>query len=86
MRKKYGFDAAHVVACGDSGNDKDMLAGDNLAIVVGNAHDDLKRWAEGIFQEQVERNGTHPRMFLAKDERAFGILEGLNAFGFINLY
>eukprot|EP00884_Botryococcus_braunii_P011517 jgi/Botrbrau1/20366/Bobra.0006s0031.1 len=82
VRKKYGFEASHVIACGDSGNDKDMLAGDNLAIVVGNAHDELKEWAEGIYEDQVKRNGTRPRMYLADKTRAYGILEGLEVFGF----
>ena len=46
VRKKLGFELERTVACGDSGNDELMLSGRNLAIVVGNAQEDLVRWAE----------------------------------------
>lgn len=37
VRQSRGVPEQRTVACGDSGNDKDMLSGKNLAIVVGNA-------------------------------------------------
>lgn len=43
-----GFPHEQTVACGDSGNDKDMLAGHNLAVVVGNAQPDMKEWIEEV--------------------------------------
>ena len=37
-----------------SGNDTLMLSGRNLAIVVGNAQEDLVRWAEKAILEEEE--------------------------------
>ncbi len=37
VRKQLGFPHSATLACGDSGNDIDMLGGKNLAVVVGNA-------------------------------------------------
>ncbi len=57
--KELGFELERTVACGDSGNDELMLSGRNLAIVVGNAQEDLVRWAERALleeKEEVERN------------------------------
>ncbi|KAK9863663.1 hypothetical protein WJX84_001547 [Apatococcus fuscideae] len=36
--EKLGFSPGNTVACGDSGNDKDMLAAANLAVVAHHAH------------------------------------------------
>lgn len=48
VRQQMGFLHQHTIACGDSGNDKDMLAGANLAIVVGNAQPDMKAWIHEV--------------------------------------
>ena len=37
VRKQLGFPHSATLACGDSGNDIDMLGGQSLAVVVGNA-------------------------------------------------
>ena len=37
VRKQLGFPHSATLACGDSGNDIDMLGGKSLAVVVGNA-------------------------------------------------
>ena len=48
VRQQMGFLHECTVACGDSGNDKDMLGGQNLAVVVGNAQPDLKAWIDEV--------------------------------------
>lgn len=83
MRRSWGFELANTVACGDSGNDIDMLGGRNLAIVVGNAQPDLVRWLDALAPNQLlTADGQATRLYRAKQQRAQGILEGLQAFGF----
>lgn len=72
-REALGFESNQTVACGDSGNDKDMLEGKHHAIVVGNAQPDLMAWARGA-QENAP--------LVTKGHRAHGILEGLKELGF----
>ena len=85
VRKKLGFEVERTVACGDSGNDTLMLSGRNLAIVVGNAQEDLVRWAEkAILEEEEEIQGeegrsTKNRVVMAKAFEARGIIEGIRA-------
>jgi len=63
----------NVYACGDSGNDIDMLAVSN-AIVVGNAKQELLDWT-----------ATHARTaYEAKAKYANGIIEGLEHYGVIS--
>ncbi len=59
-----------------------MLGGENKAIVVGTAHEDLRVWADKELARLVEKNGTRPRLYIATKTRAWGILEGLEHFGF----
>jgi sucrose-6F-phosphate phosphohydrolase len=72
-----GFEPHQTVACGDSGNDLDMLQSDGKkgqqhhAIVVGNAQEDLMEWAR-------ETQGP----LIVQGHRAHGILEGLEKLGF----
>ena len=79
VRLKHGFQHSQTVACGDSGNDKDMLGGQNLAIVVGNAQPDLVAWVQSL--KQVSK-GQKQRLLTTKSHMALGILEGLQQFGF----
>ena len=88
VRKKLGFEVERTVACGDSGNDTLMLSGRNLAIVVGNAQEDLVRWAEkAILEEEEEEEeiqgeegrSTKNRVVMAKAFEARGIIEGIRA-------
>ncbi|PNH08188.1 putative sucrose-phosphatase 1 [Tetrabaena socialis] len=82
VRRHFGFSVASTVACGDSGNDILMLSGENLAIVVGNAQPDLRRWAaQRQGEEPALPNGKH-RLLMASRKEALGILEGLEHFGF----
>ena len=48
VRQQWNFQHEQTVACGDSGNDIDMLGGKNCAIVVGNAQPDLKAWTDQV--------------------------------------
>jgi sucrose-6F-phosphate phosphohydrolase len=70
-----GFAPHQTIACGDSGNDLDMLqsGGKNThhAVVVGNAQEDLMNWAR-------ETKGP----LIVEGHRAHGILEGLEKLGF----
>eukprot|EP00803_Ostreobium_quekettii_P004176 evm.model.scf_87.1 EVM.evm.TU.scf_87.1 scf_87:8029-14871(-) len=77
IRKQQGFPLTSTVACGDSGNDILMLSGPNLAIVVGNAQQDLKEW---VAQQKNGRDGS--RLWMSTKPEALGILEGLEHFGF----
>lgn len=78
VRQKYGFAHNRTVACGDSGNDKDMLSGQNLAIVVGNAQPDLMKW---INDTQLKPSDKNARLLVTDAHMAEGILEGLATFG-----
>ena len=50
-----GWDRNRVVACGDSGNDREMLDAAPHAVVVANAQPELKNWsAAHVF------HATHP--------------------------
>ena len=77
VREQLGFGLLETVACGDSGNDILMLAGDTRCIVVGNAQSDLLHWAN-------ERLGTSrdlkERFFLATEHEALCILQGIRSF------
>lgn len=82
VRKQLGFQHEQTIACGDSGNDKDMLAGPNRAIVVGNAQPDMKAWIHEVEEKEDPQHRHKQRMIVADGHQAFGILEGLEYFGF----
>jgi len=89
VRKKLGFEVERTVACGDSGNDELMLSGKNLAIVVGNAQEDLVRWAEKALLEgeEVEKGGKgslKKRVVVTKAFEARGIIEGIRTHFFLD--
>lgn len=66
LAKKWMIDQVDVYACGDSGNDIDMLAVSN-AIIVGNAKKELLDWAS-------KQQGD---IYKASSSYANGIVEGL---------
>jgi sucrose-6F-phosphate phosphohydrolase len=66
LANKWGVDESNIYACGDSGNDIDMLAISN-AIIVCNAKDELSRWAMNQSDHIYKAEGTY----------ANGIMEGL---------
>lgn len=80
-RRTLGFAPDQTVACGDSGNDIDMLEGRHRSIVVGNAHPVLLEWAEAR-QRGLAAGTPGGQLLVAGGHRAHGILEGLQAFGF----
>lgn len=82
VARRCGFPLEHTVACGDSGNDILMLAGDSRAIVVGNAQGDLRRWVADNPQDVQEGPDGLSRLRVTQAAEAEGILEGLEYFGF----
>ena len=76
VRRTLGFAPEHTVAAGDRGNDIDMLEGEHLSVVVGNAHPVLMDWAA------TRRQGGAGQLLVAQGHRAHGILEGLQKWGF----
>jgi sucrose-6F-phosphate phosphohydrolase len=71
VRQTLGFPPEQTVACGDSGNDIALFGEDTLGIVVGNARSELLEW---------HHRQPNPRRYLAKQDCAAGILEGLEHF------
>ena len=68
VARTFGLTAADCVACGDSGNDRDMLEAAGRAIVVGNAMTEL--------DDLPARVG----LYRARAHHADGVLEGLSTF------
>ncbi|MBN2491644.1 MAG: HAD-IIB family hydrolase [Planctomycetes bacterium] len=68
---KWGLPLDRVLVVGQSGNDRDMLTGNTLAVVVGNHSAEL----EGL--------RGHPLVHFAERPHAWGILEGLEHYGFL---
>lgn len=68
LRKKFGIGAANVYACGDSGNDVDMLSAAANSIVVSNHLPELKTSTLAQLKNIYWARGAH----------ANGILEGIN--------
>ncbi|NCU37814.1 sucrose-phosphate phosphatase [Candidatus Saccharibacteria bacterium] len=66
---KWDIDSKSIFACGDSGNDIDMLKV-SKSIVVGNAKQELLDWAR-------HSSSTELPIYIAKHSFAAGILEGL---------
>lgn len=62
---KWGIPLDHFLVAGDSGNDRDMLEGDMLGIVVAN------------HSAEIEHLRGRPRIYFANQSYAAGILEGL---------
>ncbi|MBD2438875.1 sucrose-phosphate phosphatase [Nostoc sp. FACHB-110] len=75
LRQKWKFAAEQTVVCGDSGNDIALFAvGNERGIIVGNARPELLKW-------HTEYPADY--RYLAQDDCAGGILEGLKYFGFL---
>lgn len=77
-----GFETHQTAAFGDSGNDRDMLEGDHHAVVVGNAQEDLMKWARGAAAGAAAGGGEGKGPLIVEGHRAHGILEGLQRLGF----
>ena len=57
VMERLKFAPGNTIACGDSGNDRDMLAAANLGIVVGNAQPDLRQWLTGLAHADLHYQG-----------------------------
>ena len=65
IARELGFDAGRVIVAGNSGNDAKLFQHDFYGIIVANAHDELKQFAED------------PKIYLSPHSRADGVLDGL---------
>jgi len=72
MAYKWGFPLESILIAGDSGNDKEMLSGNTLGVVVGN------------YSPELEKLRKYPRVYFAEAHHAAGILEGLDYYQFLN--
>ena len=68
VAREFGLDLADCIACGDSGNDLDMLTRCGRAIVPSNAFDEIASL-------------TRPGLYRSKAPHALGVLEGLEQLG-----
>ncbi|MDH3227677.1 MAG: HAD-IIB family hydrolase [Thermoleophilia bacterium] len=68
---RWGVPIEHCLVAGDSGNDEEMLSGKTLGVVVGN-HD-----------PELDRLRGQPHVFFAPGDYAWGILEGIEHYGFL---
>lgn len=71
LSAKWGIPLDRVVVAGDSGNDEEMLRGDTLGIVVGN------------YSPELERLRGRERIHFASASHAWGIIEGLRHYRFL---
>ncbi len=71
LKYKYEFSSSKVMVAGDSGNDEDMIKGNNNGLVVGN------------HSEELETLRGKPRVFFSPKTYAAGIIHGLVHYGFI---
>nr|WP_245995140.1 HAD-IIB family hydrolase [Inmirania thermothiophila] len=68
---KWGLTPERILVAGDSGNDEEMLRGDMLGVVVGN------------YSPELERLRGRSRVYFAEGRCAWGILEGLRHYRFL---
>lgn len=75
LQQHWHIEAAHTVACGDSGNDIALLSiPETYGIIVGNARDELLYW---------HHHNSSSQRYQAHAHYAAGILEGLTHWGFL---
>ncbi|MBN1441094.1 MAG: glycosyltransferase, partial [Planctomycetes bacterium] len=68
---RWGLEPDHILVCGDSGNDVEMLSGETLGVVVGN------------YSKELERLRGRERIYFAGAPYARGILEGMEYYDFL---
>jgi len=68
---KWDIPFDHLLVAGDAGNDEDMLAGNTLGVVVAN------------HTKEIEHLRGRPRIHFANAAHAWGILEGIERYGFL---
>ncbi|MEB3180379.1 MAG: HAD-IIB family hydrolase [Nostocaceae cyanobacterium] len=67
---KWGLPVKRFLVAGASGNDESMLAGNTLAVVVGN------------YSQEIANLQGDPQIYFAHGQYAWGILEALNYYNF----
>jgi sucrose-phosphate synthase len=70
---RWNIPFENILVAGDSGNDREMLKGDLLAVVVANHSSEL--------ESLIGQN----RIYFAKRNYAGGIIEGIKHYNFLNL-
>jgi len=68
---KWDIAPEALLVAGDSGNDEEMLTGNTLAVVVGN------------YSPELEQLRDQPRVYFADAPHAWGILEGIGHYSFL---
>jgi sucrose-phosphate synthase len=68
---KWGIPAEHLMVCGFSGVEKQMLTGNTLGVVVGGHRPELKKLRD------------RPRIFFADSEKVSGLIEGIEHYNFL---
>ena len=72
LAMRWGLPLERVLVAADSNNDAEMLCGNALGVVVGN-HD-----------PELERLRNQPRVYFAAGDYAWGVLEGIDHYHFLN--
>ncbi len=67
---KWGVPVQRFLVAGASGNDETMLAGNTLAVVVGN------------YNSEIEKLRNKPQIYFAEGHNAWGILEAMDYYSF----
>lgn len=67
---KWNLTPEHILVAGDSGNDRHMLEGDTLGVVVGN------------YTHELEVLRGRPRVYFAEKRHAWGVREGIDHYDF----
>jgi sucrose-phosphate synthase len=68
---KWGLDPRKILVAGDSGNDEEMLRGNNLGVIVAN------------YSKELSRLQGRRDIYFAQGAHAWGILEGMNYYDFL---
>jgi sucrose-phosphate synthase len=68
---KWGLDTRKILVAGDSGNDEEMLRGNNLGVIVAN------------YSKELTKLRGRPDIYFAEGAYAWGILEGMNHYHFL---
>lgn len=63
---KWEIPLEHIITCGDSGNDEEMLRGELLGVVVGN------------YEKELETLKGLRKIYFAQNQYSAGIIEGLD--------
>ncbi|GBC60798.1 glycosyl transferase family 1 [Desulfonema ishimotonii] len=69
---KWEIPAENIMVCGDSGNDKEMLKGNTMGVVVGN------------YTPELEKLRGRRKIYFSSEKNAGGIIDGLVHYGLID--